>query len=130
MVVLIVVGLVMKAIMGNEGFKAAEGRGLDLQISTAVCVIGFILFLVIMLRNTRERVPYTTEKVNLGQSLKFVFTNKNLLMVSLAKLAGFGRGVYGAASLYIAIYLLGDKGLKLALLLTMGIGTPFSTKSC
>ena len=113
MVVLIVVGLVMKAIMGNEGFKAAEGRGLDLQISTAVCVIGFILFLVIMLRNTRERVPYTTEKVNLGQSLKFVFTNKNLLMVSLAKLAGFGRGVYGAASLYIAIYLLGDKGLKL-----------------
>lgn len=126
MVVLIVVGLVMKAIMGNEGFKAAEGRGLDLQISTAVCVIGFILFLVIMLRNTRERVPYTTEKVNLGQSLKFVFTNKNLLMVSLAKLAGFGRGVYGAASLYIAIYLLGDKGLKLALLLPMGIGTAVS----
>lgn len=126
MVVLIVVGLVMKAIMGNEGFKAAEGRGLDLQISTAVCVIGFILFLVIMLRNTRERVPYTTEKVNLGQSLKFVFTNKNLLMVSLAKLTGFGRGVYGAASLYIAIYLLGDKGLKLALLLPMGIGTAVS----
>ena len=126
MVVLIVVGLVMKAIMGNEDFKAAEGRGLDLQISTAVCVIGFILFLVIMLRNTRERVPYTTEKVNLGQSLKFVFTNKNLLMVSLAKLAGFGRGVYGAASLYIAIYLLGDKGLKLALLLPMGIGTAVS----
>ena len=118
--------VVMKAIMGNEGFKAAEGRGLDLQISTAVCVIGFILFLVIMLRNTRERVPYTTEKVNLGQSLKFVFTNKNLLMVSLAKLAGFGRGVYGAASLYIAIYLLGDKGLKLALLLPMGIGTAVS----
>ena len=126
MVVLIVVGLVMKAIMGKEGFQAAEGRGLDLQISTAVCVIGFILFLAIMLKNTRERVPYTTEKVNLGQSLKFVFTNKNLLMVSLAKLAGFGRGVYGAASLYIAIYLLGDKGLKLALLLPMGIGTAVS----
>lgn len=126
MVVLIVVGLVMKAIMGEDGFKAAEGRGLDLQISTAVCVVGFILFLAIMLKNTRERVPYTTEKVNLGQSLKFVFTNKNLLMVSLAKLAGFGRGVYGAASLYIAIYLLGDKGLKLALLLPMGIGTAVS----
>lgn len=126
MVVLIVVGLVMKAIMGKEGFQAAEGKGLDLQISTAVCVIGFILFLAIMLKNTRERVPYTTEKVNLGQSLKFVFTNKNLLMVSLAKLAGFGRGVYGAASLYIAIYLLGDKGLKLALLLPMGIGTAVS----
>ena len=116
----------MVVLMGKEGFQAAEGRGLDLQISTAVCVIGFILFLAIMLKNTRERVPYTTEKVNLGQSLKFVFTNKNLLMVSLAKLAGFGRGVYGAASLYIAIYLLGDKGLKLALLLPMGIGTAVS----
>lgn len=79
-----------------------------------------------MLKNTKERVPYTTERVNLAQSLKFVFTNKNLLMVSLAKIAGFGRGVYGAASLYIAIYLLGDKGLKLGLLLPMGIGTAVS----
>lgn len=126
MVVLIVVGLVMKAVMGEDGFRAAEGRGLDLQISTAVCVVGFILFLAVMLKNTKERVPYTTERVNLAQSLKFVFTNKNLLMVSLAKIAGFGRGVYGAASLYIAIYLLGDKGLKLGLLLPMGIGTAVS----
>lgn len=126
MVVLIVVGLIMKAVMGEDGFRAAEGRGLDLQISTAVCVVGFILFLAVMLKNTKERVPYTTERVNLAQSLKFVFTNKNLLMVSLAKIAGFGRGVYGAASLYIAIYLLGDKGLKLGLLLPMGIGTAVS----
>lgn len=126
MVVLIVVGLVMKAVMGKDGFKTAEGKGLDLQISTAVCVVGFLLFLAVMIKNTKERVPYTTEKVNLGQSLKFVFTNKNLLMVSLAKVAGFGRGVYGAASLYIAIYLLGDKGLKLGLLLPMGIGTAVS----
>lgn len=126
MVVLIVVGLIMKLIMGKDGFAVAEGKGLDLQISTAVCVIGCILFIMIMLRNTKERVPYTAEKVNLLESFKFVFTNKNLLMVSLAKLAGFGRGVYGAVSLYIAIYLLGDKGLKLALLLPMGIGTAVS----
>ena len=126
MVVLIVVGAIMKAIMGSEGFEAAEGKGLDLQISTIVVVIGFILFLSIMLKNTKERVPYSTEKVNLWKSFKFVFTNKNLLMVSLAKVAGFGRGVYGAVSLYIAVYLLGDKGLKLALLLPMGIGTAVS----
>ena len=126
MVVLIVVGVIMKAIMGEEGFRAAEGRGLDLQISTAVCVVGFILFLSVMLKNTKERVPYTNEKVNLLQSVRFVFTNKNLLMVSLAKVAGFGRGVYSAVSLYIAIYLLGDKGLKLGLLLPMGIGTAVS----
>lgn len=126
MVVLIVVGLIMKAVMGEENFNLAEGKGLDLQISTAVCVVGCVLFLFIMIKNTKERVPYTTEKVNLLESLKCVFTNKNLLMVSLAKLAGFGRGVYGAASLYIAIYLLGDKGLKLGLLLPMGIGTAVS----
>ena len=126
MVVLIVVGAIMKALMGKEGFEAAEGRGLDLQISTIVVVVGFILFLSVMLKNTRERVPYTSEKVNLWESFKFVFTNKNLLMVSLAKVAGFGRGVYGAVSLYIAVYLLGDKGLKLGLLLPMGIGTAVS----
>ena len=126
MVVLIVVGAVMKAVMGRDGFRIAEGKGIDLQISTVVCVVGLVLFMLIMLKNTKERVPYTTEKVNLWQSFRFVFSNKNLLMVSLAKVCGFGRGVYGAVSLYIAIYLLGDKGLKLALLLPMGIGTAVS----
>ena len=48
-------------------------------------------------------------------------------MVSLTKLCGFGRGVYGTVSLYIAIYLLGSKDLKLALLLPMGIGTAVGT---
>ncbi len=48
-------------------------------------------------------------------------------MVSLTKLTGFGRGVYGTVSLYIAIYLLGSKDLKLALLLPMGIGTAVGT---
>ena len=59
--------------------------------------------------------------------MKVVFTNKNLLMVSLTKLTGFGRGVYGTVSLYIAIYLLGSKDLKLGLLLPMGIGTAVGT---
>ena len=43
------------------------------------------------------------------------------------KIDGFGRGVYGTVSLYIAIYLLGSKGLKLALMLPMGIGTAVGT---
>ncbi len=82
-----------------------------------------VIFVMIFFANNKERVPYTSEKVSLGESIKLVFTNKNLLMVSLTKLAGFGRGVYGTVSLYIAIYLLGSKGLKLALMLPMGIGT-------
>lgn len=133
MVVLIVVDLIIKLIVGKDGFAAAEGRGLDLQISTAVCVIGMILFLTVMLRGTKERVPSTAENVSFKEavksllySLKYVFTNKNLLMVSLAKVLGFGRGVYGTVSLYIAVYLLGSKGLKIALLLPMGIGTAVS----
>lgn len=126
MVVLLVAGLVMKAVMGSDGFSAAEGKGLDLQISTIICVVGCLLFLLIMVFNTKERVPYSTEKVSIKESIKIVFTNKNLLMVALTKLMGFGRGVYGTVSLYIAIYLLGDKGLKLALLLPMGIGTAVS----
>ncbi len=122
-VVILVVGIVMKLILGEDGFKAAEGKGLDLTISTVICALGCVLFLGIMYRYNQERVPYTTEKVSIKDSIKVVFTNKNLLMVALTKLAGFGRGVYGTVSLYIAVYLLGDKGLKLALLLPMGIGT-------
>ena len=40
MVVVMVVGLVMKALMGKQQYKNAEGQGLDLVISTAVCALG------------------------------------------------------------------------------------------
>lgn len=123
MVVVLVVGLIMKALMGEQQFKNAEGQGLDLVISTAVCAVGLILFTMIFFANNKERVPFTQEKVSIKDSLKVVFGNKNLLMVSLTKLTGCGRGVYGTVSLYIAIYILGSKDLKLALLLPMGIGT-------
>ena len=127
MVVVLVVGIIMKAVMGQQQYKNAEAQGLDLIISTAVCALGFILFVMIFFMNNKERVPYTREKVSLKDAVKVVFTNKNLLMVSLTKLTGFGRGVYGTVSLYIAIYLLGSKDLKLALLLPMGIGTAVGT---
>ncbi len=127
MVVILVVGLIMKAIMGEQQYKNAEAQGLDLLISTAICVLGLILFVMIFFTNNKERVPFTQEKVSLKDAVKVVFTHKNLLMVSLTKLAGFGRGVYGTVSLYIAIYLLGSKDLKLALLLPMGIGTAVGT---
>ena len=127
MVVILVVGLVMKAVMGQQQFKNAEGQGLDLVISTAVCALGLILFTMIFFANNKERVPFTQEKVSLKDAVKVVFTNKNLLMVSLTKLTGFGRGVYGTVSLYIAVFLLGSKDLKLALLLPMGIGTEVGT---
>ncbi len=127
MVVVMVVGAIMKALMGKQQFANAEGQGLDLVISTAVCGLGMIIFVMIFFTNNKERVPYTQEKVSIKDSIKVVFGNKNLLMVSLTKLAGFGRGVYGTVSLYIAIYLLGSKDLKLALLLPMGIGTALGT---
>lgn len=127
LVVVIVVGEIMKAIMGKQQFKNAEGQGLDLIISTAVCALGLVLFTMIFFANNKERVPFTQEKVSIKDAIKVVFTHKNLLMVSLTKLTGFGRGVYGTVSLYIAIYLLGSKGLKLALMLPMGIGTAVGT---
>ena len=127
MVVILVVGLVMKAVMGQQQFKNAEAQGLDLIISTAICALGLILFVMIFFTNNKERVPFTQEKVSLKDAVKVVFTHKNLLMVSLTKLCGFGRGVYGTVSLYIAIYLLGSKDLKLGLLLPMGIGTAVGT---
>ncbi len=86
-----------------------------------------VIFVMIFFANNKERVPYTTEKVSLVESVKLVFTNKNLLMVSLTKLFGFGRGVYGTVSLYMAIYLLGSKGMKLWMMLPMGIGTAVGT---
>ena len=126
-VVIIVVGALMKALMGQQQFKNAEGQGIDLIISTAICALGMIIFVMIFFANNKERVPFTSENVSLLESIKLVFTNKNLLMVSLTKVFGFGRGVYGTVSLYIAIYLLGSKGLKLALMLPMGIGTAVGT---
>ncbi len=127
MVVVMVVGAIMKALMGKQQYQNAEGQGLDLVISTAICALGLIIFVMIFFVNNKERVPFTQEKINIIDAIKVVFGNKNLLMVSLTKLCGFGRGVYGTVSLYIAIYLLGSKDLKLALLLPMGIGTALGT---
>ncbi len=126
-VVILVVPAIMKALMGQQQYKNAEGQGLDLIISTAVCALGMVIFVMIFFANNKERVPYTAEKVSLVESVKLVFTNKNLLMVSLTKLTGFGRGVYGTVSLYMAIYLLGSKGMKLWMMLPMGIGTAVGT---
>ena len=126
-VIIIVVPALMKLLMGKQQYKNAEGQGIDLIISTAICALGMVIFVMIFFANNKERVPYTTEKVSLAESIKLVFTNKNLLMVSLTKLMGFGRGVYGTVSLYIAVYLLGSKGMKLALMLPMGIGTAVGT---
>lgn len=117
MVVLLVVGLIVKAIIGQKNDQ------LEYTVSAIICVVGGIAMVLTIFFNNRERVPYTQERVNLKDAAKVVFTNKNLLMVAITKVAGFGRGVYSAVSIYIAIYLLGDKNMNLALLLPMGIGT-------
>ena len=72
MVVVLAVGIVMKAVMGQQQFKNAEAQGLDLVISTAVCALGFIIFVMIFFMNNKERVPYTREKVSLKDAVKVV----------------------------------------------------------
>ena len=127
MVVIIVVGAVMELLLGKQQFDIAEAQGLDLVISTAVCALGAVLFISIFFVNNEERIQSTSTKpVSIKESIKVVFSSKNLLMVALTKLTGFGRGVYSTVSLYIAVYLLGSKDLKIALLLPMGIGTAVS----
>lgn len=120
MVALLIVGII---------FKAKYGHHIDKQEYTiaAICCafLGIVLTLLAFFNN-RERVPYSNEKVSIAEALKIVFTNKNLLMVALTKLTGFGRGVYSAVSIYIAVYLLGSKDMNIGLMLPMGVGTAVS----
>jgi Na+/melibiose symporter-like transporter len=120
MVALLIIGII---------FKAKWGHHIDKQEYTiaAICCafLGTVLTLLAFFNN-RERVPYTNEKTNILEALKVVFTNKNLLMVALTKLTGFGRGVYSAVSIYIAVYLLGSKDMNIGLMLPMGVGTAVS----
>ena len=73
----------MKAIMGKQQYKTAEGQGLDLVISTAVCALGCVLFTMIFFPNNRERVPYTEEKVSLKESLNSYLLIKTSLWFRL-----------------------------------------------
>lgn len=120
MVALLIVGII---------FKAKYGHHIDKQEYTiaAICCafLGIVLTLLAFFNN-RERVPYSNEKISIAEALKIVFTNKNLLMVALTKLTGFGRGVYSAVSIYIAVYLLGSKDMNIGLMLPMGVGTAVS----
>lgn len=120
MVALLIVGII---------FKAKYGHHIDKQeytISAIICAFLGITLVMLAFFNNRERVPYSNEKTNILEALKVVFTNKNLLMVAITKLTGFGRGVYSAVSIYIAVYLLGSKDLNIALMLPMGVGTAVS----
>lgn len=117
MVVLLVIGLIVKSVAGKHNDQ------LEYTISAVICAIGGIAMVMTIFFNNRERVPYSAEKTSISEAFKVVFTNRNLLMVALTKLTGFGRGVYSAVSIYIAVYLLGSKDLNLGLLLPMGIGT-------
>lgn len=117
MVVLLVIGLIVKAAIGKHNDQ------LEYTITAFICAIGGIAMVLTIFFNNRERVPYSQDKVSIKEAFQVVFTNKNLLMVAITKLTGFGRGVYSAVSIYIAVYLLGSKDMNLALLLPMGIGT-------
>lgn len=117
MVVLLVVGLIVKSVIGKHNDQ------LEYTVTAVICAVGGIAMVLTIFFNNRERVPYSQERVSLKEAIKVVFTNKNLLMVAITKVAGFGRGVYSAVSLYIAVYLLGSKDMNLGLLLPMGIGT-------
>ncbi len=117
MVVLLVIGLIVKAAIGHHDDQT------EYTISAIICAVGGIAMVLTIFFNNRERVPYSNERVSIKDAIKVIFTNKNLLMVALTKVTGFGRGVYSAVSIYIAVYLLGDKNMNLGLLLPMGIGT-------
>lgn len=117
MVVLLVVGLLVKSMLGKHNDQ------MEYTITAVICAVGGIAMILTIFFNNRERVPYSQERVSVKDAVRVVFTNKNLLLVAITKVAGFGRGVYSAVSIYIAVYLLGSKDMNLGLLLPMGIGT-------
>jgi sugar (glycoside-pentoside-hexuronide) transporter len=97
-------------------------------------VLGAALF-TLSFFGTKERCVLDENKPTLKDNIKFFLLNKPLQRVVLANVLGFARAIAVTASMYLAVYLLGDDKYNIFLLASWGVAgyvgmvlTPMLTK--
>lgn len=90
-----------------------------------ISVIGAALFSLAG-TGTKEVVPQNDETPTLKESLKYLFTNKYLMIVLICNLLAFPKSISGLMQIYVAKYILGSQDLVFILGVPAAIGGTLS----
>ncbi|MCQ2474511.1 MAG: glycoside-pentoside-hexuronide (GPH):cation symporter [Clostridia bacterium] len=128
----VVVPIVCLLIPGGSQVFGYEGEKDTPMISkeylfTAIgtALLGCILFSLIYFLN-KERVPYTSEKMTMGDMWRAFKSNKPLMMVIISYFLGFGRQMAMGIQVQAANVLLGSQNLVAVLGIVTAIGSMIS----
>ena len=115
--------LVVIAVLGIFVKKGYYNQTVMYIIGAALCAVLYATAMMLALMRVKERIPYTTKKINIFKGMGTVLKNKNFLCVQahniLRNIRFFGTGL----GIYIAGVLLGATSDFLFVGLPTGIGT-------
>jgi sugar (glycoside-pentoside-hexuronide) transporter len=88
-------------------------------------LIGGALFLFAGF-GTREVVPQSDETPSFKENIKYLVTNKYLMLLILSSLLAFPKAIGGVLSIYVAKYVLGSQDLVFVLSIPVAVGSTIS----
>lgn len=113
-------------VFGYEGEKDTPMISKEyLFTAIGTALLGCILFSLIYFWN-KERVPYTSEKMTMGDMWRAFKGNKPLMMVIISYFLGFGRQMAMGIQVQAANVLLGSQNLVAVLGIVTAIGSMIS----
>lgn len=113
-------------VFGYEGEKDTPMISKEyLFTAIGTALLGCILFSLIYFWN-KERVPYTSEKMTMGDMWRAFKSNKPLMMVIISYFLGFGRQMAMGIQVQAANVLLGSQNLVAVLGIVTAIGSMIS----
>lgn len=105
---------IMPAVTGSE-------KSLYFWAALVMSIVGGALFLLAG-TGTREVVPQNKETPTFKQSMKYLFTNKYLMLILLCNLLAFPKSIGGMLQIYVAKYILGSQDLVFVLGIPAAVG--------
>jgi Na+/melibiose symporter-like transporter len=105
-------------VTGNE-------KSLYFWAALIMSLVGGGLFLLAGI-GTKEVVPQNDEIPTFKESMKYLFTNKYLMLVLLCNLLAFPKSIGGMLQIYVAKYILGSQDMVLILGIPAAVGSMIS----
>ena len=110
----------------SSGEKDAPISALQFFVSAIVCaILGCILFALIY-TGTKERVPYSAEKMSMKEMFATLKSNKPLMLVVISYLLGSVRKISMAIQVQAANVMLGSQQYVVLFGICMGLGSVIS----
>ncbi len=113
-------------VFGFEGEKDTPISNSEYFVTAIVTAILGCLLLSFIYFGTKERVPYSAQKMSLGEMFSTLKANKPLMLVVISYIIGAGRKISMAIQVQAANVMLGSQNYVVLFGICMGIGSVIS----